>query len=298
MMVKKGFLTPTSCAKAMLLSTGVLLASCAENPTLFDDSDSLPTFGAPLANYSWADNTTATIVAYDDGRSYTLDLATSEIRRDDGATLVLDASMMADAADAFVAVVETDYMTETPITPPVCRDETCEVDPMSASADSVIIRKATPEEITKHKNDKKDKDKKKDGAFSLTSNYGPCEDIYREWSAMYYQHQNARSSWIKDLFTSVMAGVAIQPNKWAVPTSFAAFVADWASELGYRNIRFGILGTYWNSYDCSSQLLRFYSGMRPGGGGYLRGCVYETWSISFDGGNTWQFVTVQVCHYN
>jgi hypothetical protein len=129
-----------------------------------------------------------------------------------------------------------------------------------------------------------------------------CTDILNAVLPTTVQYASVRNSFMSQLISVAVAEILNGAWVRVVPSgSFAALVLETqlAEHMNAR-IAVGIVGAMWNMYECGSRnvtggpVLRLGAG-QTGGGAIV--CHYETWEISFDGGQTSTDVQVRVCEY-
>jgi hypothetical protein len=247
----------------------------------------------------------------DDGFIYQLDIPAQKLQRDDGFTIALTASQTVEAANGFLAVVETDAIDNSfqYVSQPRCYEGPCEVDPLSLPIEGKTIpsgmshgtkngRKFQPLLIRKVENLKGNQlPTNTDGVATLS--FGPCEDVWNLIREHLNGQRTRRSSWLGGIFGAVIQSYGSNVSgPFGVPIGAAAgYLTESVSELYAKKISLGVLAGYWNGYQCSSQMITTYSNTSSafGGGGASKTCSIDTFSISFDGGDSWHLVTVQVC---
>jgi hypothetical protein len=112
-----------------------------------------------------------------------------------------------------------------------------------------------------------------------------------------------RTSLVKDGFfaaTAIVVG-GVAKKILAGGTLAASKFLSSAVERADIRVRMQILAFYWNSYNCSSQVVTagpiWMQGSNPSsGGGIGRSCAYDYIQISFNDGATWSTIYVMVCY--
>ena len=144
--------------------------------------------------------------------------------------------------------------------------------------------------------------RKNNGGVELMSDYN-CGDLATALRDAVTQYRYNRVNFVRDGFWSaviVWVGYKLRADLPVGGAAAAKLLGDIVLNQEKR-VALTILGTLWNSNNCSSQQIRvgnYYQGGAGGGGGIpILRCHYETWQISIDGGNTWQNITVDVCEY-
>jgi hypothetical protein len=144
------------------------------------------------------------------------------------------------------------------------------------------------------------------GTFAaLTANeFDMCSDIVNAALPKTLEYKTQRTSFLKTIIPAAVAevvnGVAgfVLPAGSAVAADFALKIADHAQ----ARIAMGYLAGMWNDYDCSNKKVRAGPMTIAGsGGGSLDGqtlvCHDENWEISFNGGETWFPIVLNVCRW-
>lgn len=298
-----------------VVALALLSASCTDAPVVPAPvtADDLH----PANYYSTYDGAVVSLVDEDDGEVYTLNTDTREIRRgSDGAVLLLDAEQAAAAATAFYGNVVADAVLNSFVN--VCSPENpCGAEMNTPVGDSLvsglILRKESEGAKTRRGSTfgASFRGNTPSKPFRTSHNgidlmYGDvCSDIVNAVFQSRLDYRSHRTSFLKEGFMFAVAlggGLvtrSILPAGGFGAVRFMGKIAEGAD----RRIAVSILGFMWNSNYCGNgqtvnagPVIRSFGG---GGGGNANNlvCHDETWSISFDGGNKFTKITVEVCEY-
>jgi hypothetical protein len=294
----------------------VIAASCTDAPVVPEAAK--VSEAKPSSYYSTYGGSEVTIVDEDDGQRYTLNTATREITRgSDGAVLLLNSEQTALAATAFYGDLVADAVLNSFMN--VCSPENPCGDAMSGSLSesttlqSGIVLTKESEGPRTHRGSKFGTSFSNDTRakqFRSSSNtidlmYGDvCSDIVNAVFQSRLDYRTYRTNFLKDAFTYaafVAIGGAtrrIMPIGGLAAVRFTEKIAAGQE----RRIAVSILGWMWNSNYCGNgqavtagPVIRGFGG--SGGNANNLVCHDETWSISFDGGNRFVRITVEVCEY-
>ena len=304
-------------SRRIQLSAAALAAiavSCTDDPVVPEASKA--TNAVPGNYVSTYGGSEVTLYDEDDGERYTLNTATREITRgSDGAVLILDADQTATAATAFYGDVVADAVLNS--FTDVCSPETPCGSAMSGtlaeSGTGIVLRKESEGSRT-HRGSKFGTSFTRNAPakpFKSSSNtidlmYGDvCSDIVNAALRSRLDYRTYRTNFLKDAFTyavAVGAGVAgrsIMPVGGIAAVRFTEKVASGQES----RIAVSILGWMWNSNFCGDgrsvyggPVIRSFGGGSGGNANNLV-CHEEIWSISFDGGNRFVRISVEVCEY-
>lgn len=290
-----------------------LAASCTDAPVVPEKSDAaLP----PPSNYqSYVSGSVVTIIDDLDGESYTLSTNTREIRRgSDGAILELDAQQTAAAASAFYGDAIADAVLNGFSN--VCSPENPCGNAMSGTlgdASGLVLTKESEDSRT-HRgnrfgvspvgNPPMKPFKSGSRSFDLMSG-GICSDIINSVFQGRLDYSAHRTDFLKEgfIYGVVVAGGAVTRKMLPWGTIGAARFIDKIAVAQDRRVAVSLLGWMWNSYYCSSQqvtagpVIRSFGGGGGGGSGGYLACHTESWAISFDGGKSYNRVSVEVCEF-
>lgn len=128
-----------------------------------------------------------------------------------------------------------------------------------------------------------------------------CTDIANAALPAVLHYQTRRTGFLAELLAAI-GGEVFNAAAGRVVTSgsfFGAMLADLAADHANATIAVSILGTFWNINNCRNRSVRIGPVIRTGTNspsGMLV-CHYEPWQISFNGGLTWNPITVKVCEY-
>jgi hypothetical protein len=288
-------------------------AACTDAPPVAPETHDavLP---PPRAYTSWISGSSITLYDEDYGDAYTLNTETREIRRgSDGAILELTAEQAAAAATAFYGDAIADAVLNG--FGSVCSPENPCAEPMGGKADgassSFILTRESTNDRTHHGTTfgativgqpplKPFKSSKK--SFDLMAGGGICDDIVNAVFQHKLEYASQRTSFLRDGFIqAVLIGAGVAGRRALPAGTFGAarFMGQIAAAQD-RKIAISVLGWMWNSYYCGAQPVTAGPIVRGAGGGSGAGylsCHTETWAISFDGGNRWERISVEICDF-
>ena len=296
-----------------------LAAGCADDPVsrITDPPNRVRSL------YSTVSGTIVEIMDEFDGVTYTFNSQDRTVTHSDGRVLDLTAdqnltvmNVFYGNANADLTVADVDQLC-TPEYP--CADlssipgEHGSVDALGDVAPSIILRK-TGESPRTHRaagqrfgirvsggvplQSKKGR-KKGDFTAMTTGNCGDIAVALRDAGTSYRYN---RVNLVRDGFWSGVFVWVQNKLRGQIPVggALAAKLVGDAAINQEKRVALTILGSLWNSYDCSNRQIRVGPSYQSGGGGSgtpVLSCRVEYWEISIDGGNTWDTIDVQVCEY-
>ncbi len=133
-------------------------------------------------------------------------------------------------------------------------------------------------------------------AVSITQNGFRCSDIAHDYVTLALAYQERRSQFIRRLIENAVGAVVS-----ADVEAGARLLTDIA-ERGGSGLQMSILASFYYGQGCTSQRPRIGTIIMGGpyfGGysGWVMRCQDENWEISFDGGQSWHPIVVEVCWF-
>jgi hypothetical protein len=305
----------------VLLLAGLVLGGCAEgaNPVAPGAKGLAPSGrGHDLVSGLVQDGTTMTMVDEDDGIQYTLDMAARTItRQSDGLILELNAGQADSAASLFAGSVYHDpsipglqaigSLSGSPTSGP-CTGMDGNYCDASALRDPLLIQPIL-DTVKGHrgKHPLIRRATTTGGAVSYSLLAGdPCTNIINAALPKVIEYRGARTSFLKQgfrsLFQRLKDGFASIFLPWGSSDamSFSQTMANYLT----AQVAVGFLAGEWTSYGCRGDMTvvagpYYHVGgtysTTPTGGSYT--CAQEQWQISWDGGVTWENISVKVCQF-
>jgi len=294
-----------------LALAGACLAACAE-PSVAPNAGLAKAPGSQLRLTSTV-NEDGSVMSMegDDGYTYTLDMNAQHIRRSDGLTLLIDVEQTMQAANAFVSVIQADVVANhfgsSGSGEPRCgADTACVIEPNGIGGPLLLDATSLDGEISPpFAATPFDPSSGRGFSTMISAEYGlptsfssgdPCSDILQAVVPQVDAYRNKRSVGLMSVFTSVFGVGAMGQLTKSLPAGLAGAgtaLYYWVADQVYARTALGVMAWYWNTYDCTNKVPRWYMG-GTGGRGVLV-CERDVWSISFDGGNTSKMVEVEVC---
>lgn len=316
-------MTSANCRRiTVLLLAGLALGACAEstNPVASAAKRVAPGVrGHDLVSGLVQDGTTMTMVDEDDGVQYTLDIAARTItRQSDGAVLELTEGQADSAAAAFAGAVRNDpsipgleaigALSGAP-TPGPCTGMDGNYCDASALQDPMLIqpiRDAAKGHPGKRPLVRRRTATGTEPVMASILNGDPCTNIINAALPKVIQYRGARSSFLKRGFRSIFQKLKDAFVSFFLPpgSSDAMEFSQSLFEYATAQVAVGFLAGEWTSYGCRGDLSvvagpYYHVGgtysTTPTGGSYT--CAQEQWEISWDGGQTWEAISVKVCQF-
>lgn len=132
-----------------------------------------------------------------------------------------------------------------------------------------------------------------------------CTDVINAALPQTIDYVGKRASWAKRAFDIASSQVVDGVISHFLPegSSAALEFSDLTASATYAGIKVGFLRAEWNSYNCDTKEVTagpyYYQNhtytQTAYGNNYV--CEYQSWQISWDGGNTWEPIQVQVCKF-
>ena len=293
----------------------VIAASCTDAPVVPEAAKAKD--AKPSNYFSTYGGSEVTIYDEEDGERYTLNTVTREITRgSDGTVLVLDGEQAGLAATAFYGDVVADAVLNS--FSDVCSPENPCGSAMSGTLDdsatvtSGLVLKKESEGPRTHRGSKFGTSFNgntptkpfKSSRNTVDLMYGDvCSDIVNAVFQSRLDYRTHRTNFLREAFTyGTFVGVGVAARGFMPIGGLAAVRFTEKVAAGQeRRIAISILGWMWNSNYCgygqtvtAGPVIRSFGG---GGNANMLVCHDETWSISFDGGNKFVRITVEVCEY-
>lgn len=230
-----------------------------------------------------AGDTIMTLTDTTDGYSYTLNLVRRTVRRSDGETMLLDGEQYLMTHATFEGIVASD-----PLAADLLAGGT--VDCSTLPPDDP--RCVDPQMVAPGGGD----------AEVAYSGGDICTNIVDIGIARANAYRSSKWTWLRSAFGAAGAEFIngafykVMPAGSAVAAAFATEVAN-----HYQNrIQMGVLGAFWNSYNCDSKRVTsspVYTNGEPGTEAEILQCDDVQDRISFDDGESWHSVWVRICRF-
>lgn len=306
--------------KFPVLAVALLVGACSEvantptSPTTFDIH--IPK--RPLGDLSWIDGNIISIVDDATGVSYSYNADAQTLTRSDGVVVLLSESQAAETINQFLNVYDADRTfvdfgavctPENPCPEPMLAEPGTFGDggqPLSSivigldSAHETIknngrhfgITVSLPKELTKTS-------KKPKGSIPAYFD-GYCGDLVTALNGSRISWGNTRTGWVKAVFTAAV-GEGIQTfGGWVLGAGIwsSSVILTAGVEAVTENVQTKILGTLWNSHECSQR--NVYVGRIFSSGGPTSGvlhCDRTSGWITFDGSH-YYLISYDNCYYS
>lgn len=134
----------------------------------------------------------------------------------------------------------------------------------------------------------------------------PCQDVANAALGSTLEFRGQRTSLWKDVVIAAALEFGNKVAKYYLPKGSltAAKYAERIVDHVYASTAVGMLAWTWNSYNCANRTViagPFWQPSGSGGGGGGGGgffCNMQHVKISFNGGQTWDWIYVEVCEYS
>jgi hypothetical protein len=268
--------------------------------------------------------------AYDgdswDGKTFTLDLAQKRVTVSDGQILFLTDEQLTEVRTAFQGTVEADSASNDleglQLTDIDCGSENCAAySRRGLKPQGMVVRRSQPARrsrvdkglgrgprnlnLSKPGRSKPNSGLDLNPSFAALSvaEYDMCAQIVNNALGKTLEYKTQRTGFLKDVFVvAISETVNGVLGKILPPGSVAALLLTTkVTDHAAARIELGYLAGLWTSYNCSAKNVRAGPITMGGTSGPTIGSNYvchdESWSISFNGGQTWYPITITVCYW-
>lgn len=260
-----------------------------------------------------------TMVDESDGVSYTLDMAERTITRNsDGQVLELSQSQTDSAATLFAGSVVSDPSIPGLESVAALGTPSGDCDGITVFCDAalpagVMLLEPLPAPPKGHKGRGPLIRRSPRSATTTTASDGmtaqffgdPCTNIINAALPKVIEYRGYRASFLKQGFLYSLVRVKNEIVRYVLPfgTKEAVGFSGAMSNYLTAQVAIGWLAGNWKTYNCANVDVvagpYYHSGgtytMTPSGGVWV--CANETWHISWDGGETWEPISVRVCQF-